>query len=297
MKKLTYILVIFTGVLFFGLTVFYKASATDIENDKQKDTHLNILALTKTQAQMIKLLSGDKHNVTYLFDKESDIDKFSESDKNKEEIKDIDLFMFNGLINEDKVKILIDKSKKSDSTFIDISRGIRPLSTELDIKNKENPYYLLAFEQYKTALYNIKTALEDKDIKNRAYYNEKYDGILTDLKTYFEEKREDFKQYKDYIIISDTDKFDYLLNDINVKTIKFKSDDTEDIIKYIDNIKEKNDKTKIIFIYDKNSTDLNKLKNDLKIELVYLDLDESISDDKENLLIKNTDKLLGAIKK
>ena len=49
MKKLAYILIVFTSILFFGLTFSYNplmANPTD-ELDKEKDTYLNILTVNK----------------------------------------------------------------------------------------------------------------------------------------------------------------------------------------------------------------------------------------------------------
>ena len=79
MKRLTYALVIFTSILFLGLTFSYNplmANPTD-ELDEQKDIFLNILTVNKEQYKMVKSLVGDKHSVEYLLNTEKDIDRKS----------------------------------------------------------------------------------------------------------------------------------------------------------------------------------------------------------------------------
>lgn len=286
MKKLTYSLVIFTSILFLGLTVSYNplmANPTD-ELDKEKNTYLNILTVNKEIYKMVKTLVGDKHNVEYLFNNEKEIKEFKINDNVIDNVLNMDLFIYNGLGYETWINEILDNSRNSNVGVINASRGIRPMTKPLSKESEENPYYLLGFNEYKIALYNIKTALQERDIKNRSYYEDNYNSVVKVLDEFLSKSKEELKSYKYYNIVTNTDKFDYLFRDLGIEVNKFK-DNKEEI---------KEDRlTKTIFIYDKDSEDLNELKNKMKNEYMYIGLS---SEEDNNVLIKNVTDIIEAIK-
>lgn len=282
MKKLTYTLVIFTSILFFGLTFSYNplmANPTD-ELDKEKDIYLNILTVNKEIYKMVKDLVVDKHNVEYLFNNEKEIKEFKINDNVIDNVLNMDLFIYNGLGYENWINEILDNSRNSNVGVINASRGIRPMTKPLSKESEENPYYLLGFNEYKIALYNIKTALQERDIKNRSYYEDNYNSVVKVLDEFLSKSKEELKSYKDYNIVTNTDKFDYLFRDLGIEVNKFK-DNKEDRL------------TKTIFIYDKDSEDLNELKNKMKNEYMYIGLS---SEEDNNVLIKNVTDIIEVIK-
>jgi zinc/manganese transport system substrate-binding protein len=290
MKKLTYALVIFTSILFLGLTFSYNplmANPTD-ELDEQKDIFLNILTVNKEQYKMVKSLVGDKHSVEYLLNTEKDIKAFQVNDNVLNNILNMDLFIYNGFGYEKWVNDIIENSKNSNLGIINMSRGIRPMVTELKAVNEENPYYLLGFSEYKIALYNIKSSLQEKDIKNRSYYEDNYNKVVKELDDLLTKTKEDLKKYKDYIIVTDTDKFDYLFRDLGIQAKKIKDNSIKNIINYSD-IKESN----IVFVHDNELGDIDDLKNKIKVDCIYIELNTESND---NVLIDNTSKLINSIK-
>ncbi len=290
MKKLTYALVIFTSILFLGLTFSYNplmANPTD-ELDEQKDIFLNILTVNKEQYKMVKSLVGDKHSVEYLLNTEKDIKAFQVNDNVLNNILNMDLFIYNGLGYEKWVNDIIENSKNSNLGIINMSRGIRPMVTELKAVNEENPYYLLGFSEYKIALYNIKSSLQEKDIKNRSYYEDNYNKVVKELDDFLTKTKEDLKKYKDYIIVTDTDKFDYLFRDLGIQAKKIKDNSIKNIINDSD-IKE----SKIVFVHDNELGDIDDLKNKIKVDCIYIELNTESND---NVLIDNTSKLINSIK-
>ena len=287
MKKLTYILVVFTSILFFGLTFSYNplmANPTD-ELDKEKDTYLNILTVNKEIYSMAKSLVGDKHNIEYLFNSEKEIKEFKINENVINNVLNMDLFIYNGLGYEEWVSEIVDNSKSSNVGVINASRGIRPIMKELSKESGENPYYLLAFNEYKIALYNIKTALQERDIKNRSYYEDNYNNIIKELDEVLSKHKEEIKDYKDYTVFTNTDKFDYLFRDLGLQVNKIKDNKEE--------VKE-NETSKNIFIYDKDNEDLNELKGKMKNEYTYIGLN---SEEDSNVLIKNVTDIIEGIKK
>lgn len=284
MKKLTYALVIFTSILFLGLTFSYNplmANPTD-EFDEEKDIYLNILTVNKEQYEMTKALVGNNHNVEYLFSDEKEIKTFKTNDNIISNVLNMDLFIYNGLNYEDWINDIIDNSKNSNVGIINMSRGIRPITTELKSENKENPYYLLGFNEYKIALYNIKTALQERDIKNRSYYEENYNNLVKELDNFLSKSKEELKNYKDYYIITDTDKFDYLFRDLGVQVKKIKNNSHD------------YDGTKSILVHDKELGELDDLKNKMKTDFDYIELDTNSTNNK--VLTDNVIRLIDAIK-
>lgn len=284
MKKLTYALVIFTSILFIGLTFSYNplmANPTD-EFDEEKDIYLNILTVNKEQYEMTKALVGNNHNVEYLFSDEKEIESFKTNDNMISNVLNMDLFIYNGLNYEDWINDIIDNSKNSNVGIINMSRGIRPITTELKSENKENPYYLLGFNEYKIALYNIKTALQERDIKNRSYYEENYNKLVKELDDFLSKSKEELKNYKDYSIITDTDKFDYLFRDLGVQVKKIKNNSYD------------YDGTKFILVHDKELGNLDDLKNKMKTDFYYIELETSSTNSK--VLTDNVIRLIDAIK-
>lgn len=285
MKKLTYALVIFTSILFLGLTFSYDplmANPTD-EFDEEKDIFLNILTVNKDHYEMIKELVGNKHNVEYLFSNEKDVKSFEVTDSIKDNILNMDLFVYNGLGYEPWISDVIDNVKNSNVGIINMSRGIRAITTEV---SEENHYYLLGFNEYKIALYNIKTALQERDIKNRNYYEENYNSIVEELDEFLTKSKEELKVLKDYYIVTDSERFDYLFRDLGIQVKKIK----ENNIKDIDN---ESKGLKIIFVHDSKLGDLDDLKNKMKINCTYIELN---IEGGNNILEDNVTRLIEGIK-
>ena len=286
MKKLTYALVIFTFILFLGLTFSYNplmANPTDVL-DKEKDVYLNILTVNKEIYKMTKALVGNKHNVEYLFNNEKEVKEFKISDNVIDNILNMDLFIYNGLGYEPWINDIVDSAKSSNVGIINMSRGIRTITKDLSVGYEENPYYLLGFNEYKIALYNIKTALQERDIKNRNYYEENYNKLVKELDEFLTKSKEEIKLYEDYSIVTNTDKFDYLLRELGLQAIKIKDNEEDIDVSKVD---------KIIFIYDKDNENIDDLKKTMKSEYTYIGLS---SEEDTDVLTKNIIDIIEGIK-
>lgn len=286
MKKLTYAFLIFTSILFFGLTFSYNPLMANPTNelDEEKDTYLNILTVNKEIYSMVKALTLDNHNVEYLFSNEKEIKDFKVSENIINNISNMDLFIYNGVGYEKRINEIVENSKNSDVGIINASRGIRPITKSLSKENEENPYYLLGFNEYKIALYNIKTSLQEKDIKNRSYYEENYNKIIDELDKFLSDSKEELKKYKNYNIYTNTDKFDYLFRDLGLQVNKLKDNDEEVVEDKL---------TNNIFIYDNNFEKLDELKSKMKNEYTYVGLS---SEGNKDVLIKNVTDIIEALK-
>ena len=286
MKKLTYALVIFTSILFLGLTFSYNplmANPTD-ELDLEKDTYLNILTTNKEIYEMAKSIVGDKHSVEYLFNTEKEMKDFKINQNVIDNILNMDLFIYNGLGYEEWINEVVDNSKNSNVGIINASRGIRPIINYLSDKDEENPYYLLGVNEYEIALYNIKASLQERDMKNRSYYEDNYNSLVNKLNEFLNASKKEIEEYENYAVFTNTDKFDYLFRDLGIEGQKIKDSDKE---------VNEDEVNKRIFIYDKDNEDLNELKSKMKNEYIYVGLS---SEDYSNSLTTNITYIADAIK-
>lgn len=289
MKKITYGLIIITIMLFLGLGFFQRPLLANTENGAEgiKDSPLNITTVNKNQYFMVKSIVLDKHNIEYLSDNEKEIYDFKYNEDIINNISKRDLFIYSGTNNEPWINEFIGKLKKGDLGIINMSRGIKTLNYEKNGVVSENPYYWLGINEYKIALYNIKSAIQEKDPKNKNYYEENYINAISYIEECIKDIKIELEKYKDYTILTNTNTFDYLLKDLGLTKIMIEEEITRSILL------EKNlDENKIIFIKEKNIME-NPRKIESKIDNEKLEekLDENL-DESENLLKEEqTDKL------
>lgn len=285
MKKLTYILIMLTSILALGFTFSYlplKVDARDDLTEEDKAVTLNILTYNEEIYNLVKILVGDKHNITYIVESKISSTNINLEKDYKEDILNADLFIYNGFENNDLIKDINKLVDTSKTNSINISRGVRPVINNYDLENNENPNYLLGINEYKIALYNIKVALQEKDFDNREYYEEKYNDISSEIDEVIIKSTEEISKYNDYLILTNTEKFDYLFRDLELKVKKIEDKDD------ISELEEKN----IIFIYD-NYNGLEEVKKEIDFKCNYIGLDNS---NEYNTLLNNINLIIEGIK-
>ena len=282
MKKITYVLIIITIMLFLGSGFTQRPLLANTEDkvESNDDILLNITTVSKNQYYMVKSIVLDKHNVEYLSDNESEVYEFEYSEGIVNNISGRDLFIYYGANNEKWVDKFIGDLKKGNLGIINMSRGIKTLIYENDGREVENPNYWLGVNEYKIALYNIKSAIQEKDPKNKEYYEENYINAINEMEKTIKEAKLELEKYKNYTILTDTNAFDYLLKDLGLPFVKVNDDIvTRRVIK-----ENKLDENKVIFIKEKKSIlksetfesekEFNNLKKDKKLEKEKLNPEE-----------------------
>ena len=251
MKKITYVFIIITIMLFLGSGFTQRPLLANTEDkiESNEDILLNITTVSKNQYYMVKSIVLDKHNVEYLSDNESEVYEFEYSEGIVNNISGRDLFIYYGANNEKWVDEFIGDLKKGNLGIINMSRGIKTLIYENDGREVENPNYWLGVNEYKIALYNIKSAIQEKDPKNKEYYEENYINAINEMEKTIKEAKLELEKYKNYTILTDTNAFDYLLKDLGLPFVKVNDDIvTRRVIK-----ENKLDENKVIFIKEKKS--------------------------------------------
>lgn len=250
MKKVTFGMLLITFLLFLGIGVSSNpliANTVDRE-DTSRDVYLNIITCNKIQYEMVKDIVGNKHNVEYMFNDEQASKDFKYTDETISNISNMDLFFYNGNIMEPWYDELISNLNKGNLGIINSSRGIRTINLTGENSGKENPYYMVGYDEYKIALYNIKVAIQEKDPKNRELYEENYNKVIKSidevLKTYDDKK----SVIKEYSYIALDDKLDYFYRNIGISPIKLDGKTIQEIIN-----ENRIDPAKVIVLKDKET--------------------------------------------
>lgn len=252
-KKITYFMLFITFILFLGLDVFSDDTTADTSQpngtEVQRDVYLNIMTSNKFEYEMVKTIVNDKHNVQYMFNNEKDSKDFKLEDQTIKNISNnMDLFLYDGSELEPWSSKLIERLNKSNVGIINISRGIRTLLMENDKESIENPYYYTGVEEYKILLYNIKSAIQDKDPKNRNLYENNYNKAIEGLDKSIEDIKKNKRDLKEYNFITLDNNLDYLYKNLGITPTKCKEEDIENTI-----TKNNWDKNKVIILKDKDT--------------------------------------------
>ncbi|MCR6514381.1 MAG: metal ABC transporter substrate-binding protein [Clostridium chrysemydis] len=254
-KKLTFVMLIITFALFLGMGS--KSLMADTPTNGESETRLkflNIMTVNKMQSNMIKELTGDIHNVSYMFDTEKDIKKYKVTKEAVDNISNMDLFLYSGNNFEPWINDLTNNLNKNNVSITDLSRGVREETLKEKDKSEVNPYYWTSINNYKVMLYNAKTLLQENDPARRSFYEDNYNKMLQKV----DKANAEFQKIKGldkFTFVTRNDKFNYFLNSIGINYTRLKDNESiEDFAK-----SKKIDKDKIVLIKDSNEK---KNKND-----------------------------------
>lgn len=265
-KKLKKILtvVMISLIMFFTACGDNKDYNNSIYIDKlqmRKDIQLNIVTTDKLLYTMVKSIVGDKHIVEYMFNnRESEINfKFTEdSTKN---ISKKDLFFYVGAGFEPWIDTFVDKLNKNKVGVINVSRGVGLLSYNKIVKYndtvlKDNPYYFTDVDNYVTVLVNIKNAVQDKDPRNRDFYEKNFSQILNNLDDYKKKLRVLDNELSNYQFIVLEDKLNYFVKYNNLRLIDVNSSENNVITltsSQQENLQQESKNNNLIILYNDDS--------------------------------------------
>lgn len=233
MKKITFVMVIITIALSFGMGVFSSPllANTDSNGTEKREKFLNIMTVNKPQYDMVRKITKDKHNVEYMFTDENNISKFKYNADVINNVSNMDLFIYTGTSFEPWTSTFINELKKGNLGIINLSRGVRILNYDSEGANKENPYYFEGIEEYKIALYNVKAAIQDRDPENRDYYEENYNEAIKSLDDSIKKYEKSISLLSDYTFITLNNNFDYLTKSLNLNVMKLDNHEISEFIK------------------------------------------------------------------
>lgn len=288
MKKITFIMIMITISLFCGMSAFTSPllANTEINGDETREKYLNIITVNKPQYDMVKSIIKEKHNLQYMIKDEKDINEFKYTNEVIKNVSNMDLFIYTGANFEPWTNSFINELKKGNIGIINLSRGIRILNYDSNGINKENPYYFEGISEYKIALYNVKTAIQDRDPQNRDYYEKNYNEAIKSLDERIAKYEEGINSLNDYTFITLNNNFDYLIKYLNLNTLQLDNHEISEFIK-INSL----DPDKVIVIEDGEENSNIDLSQYLTVDLWKYYGDMSFDD----LIIYNIEELIKAV--
>ncbi|MFL0245915.1 metal ABC transporter substrate-binding protein [Candidatus Clostridium stratigraminis] len=267
MKKSIYTLLITIIFLFTACSknIPETQSKPNVEVDTNKVVSLNIITTNKLLYNMVKDIVQDRHCVSYMFSSKDRLWNFNFTDDSINNISKKDLFFYWGSSFEPWSSSFVDKLSKTKVGPIDISRGVKLIGYDSEVKYqntviKDNPYYWMNIDNYKIAMLNIKNAIEDKDTKDRDYYENNFSKNINDVEAYQEKLKDAADSLKDFTFVVEGDSLDYFVKYYGFKVLKVHnltegniSNNENDNKAIYDKIKGFNNSNNIVFLYDENS--------------------------------------------
>lgn len=295
MKKITFVMVLITITLSFGMSIFSSPLLANTENNNRSNNnetenrskYLNIITVNKPQYEMVKKIVKDKHNVDYMFTNERDINDFKYSQEVLDNVSNMDLFIYSGTTFEPWTNTFINELKKGSLGIINLSRGIRTLNYDSNGTSKENPYYFGGIEEYKIALYNVKAAIQDRDPQNRDYYEENYKKAIDEFEKQLKQYKDKLEKLKGYTFVTLDGGFEYITKSLGLNTIKLDNHELSEFMK-LNNL----DSAKTIIIDDgenPSTLDLSKY-NTVRLWKYYGEMSF------DDLIVYNVNELCGQVK-
>jgi zinc/manganese transport system substrate-binding protein len=201
-----------------------------IDTKIEKEEHISIITTNKLLYHMVKDIIRDKHTVDYMMKFEEQQWLFNYTEDSLDNISRKELFIYMGAGYEPWIPRFIEELRKGKVAITNASRGIRLLSLTRprryrDIEFKENPYYWLNPEDYKVALANIKNSVQEKDPKNREFYEANFNESVKEVDVYLKELKTIGEEVKKYTFVVVGDELDYMIKFLGLKYIKLDEQD------------------------------------------------------------------------
>ena len=261
LKKFTFLLVIINILFFIGLTLYPKSDSISNANAEERETYLNILTTNKLSYSIVKHIVGDKHYVQYMFKDDIEPLGYKYTEDALSNVSNMDLFIYMGAGAEPWIDSFISELKKGKVGIINSSRGIKLVNYSEAKKYNEfevkiNPYYWLNPDDLTVSLYNIKSAIQERDPKNRDFYEQNYNLLLENLTKALKNLNSEEINLKDVEIFSVNDDLDYLMKYLGIECKKVKNEDLDKELEELKSKKEQSVKNK----EDANNLIVNKNK-------------------------------------
>ncbi|MBN4664179.1 zinc ABC transporter substrate-binding protein [Pandoraea nosoerga] len=164
----------------FALALAFAAPA------RAQDTRLPVGASFSILSDIVKVVGGDRVDVTTLVGPDQDTHVYEPTPADVARISGTKLFFVNGLGFEGWLPRLI-KSSHYAGTLVTVTRGLKPRTMLDEGRTVADPHMFQDPERVKTMVDNIAAALSQADPAGRAYYAERaknYRGALDDLITW-----------------------------------------------------------------------------------------------------------------
>lgn len=231
MKKTLYFLILSMAILFLFVGCDNKPELKVLPTKKTEP--LKIMTTNYLLYTMVESVTGDKNKVDFMFKNEKDQLEFKYTEDSTDNVSKKNIFIYTGGSYEPWVDNFIGDINKSKVTVLNVSRGTKIISRDEPLKYiqndkevdvKENPYYWLDVDKYKTALFNISKTIQDMDPINKNYYENNFKTNIKDVEAYDKKLKDTSKKLKNVTFIVQGDELDYFTKYLGLTVIKISND-------------------------------------------------------------------------
>ncbi|EON15526.1 metal ABC transporter substrate-binding protein [Pandoraea sp. SD6-2] len=185
---------------------------------RAQDTRLPVGASFSILADIVKVVGGDRVDVTTLVGPDQDTHVYEPTPADVAKISGTKLFFVNGLGFEGWLPRLM-KSSHYPGTLVTVTKGLKPRTMVDEGKTVTDPHMFQDPERVKAMAVNIATALSQADPAGSTYYAERaknYQGALDDLITWANKQLAPIPPAR-RVVLTSHDAFGYLGQRFGIK--------------------------------------------------------------------------------
>ncbi|MBL4933996.1 metal ABC transporter substrate-binding protein [Clostridium paridis] len=203
-KSLIFVMLIFSIVALFS----------GCSNKKQvSDGKINVMVSFNPLKDFTEAIGGEKVNVESLVPGTSEPHDFEPKTKDFAKLTEADIFIYSGLGLEDWIEDVKNNIGDSKVKLVEATEGINVLKTD----GATDPHAWLSLVDAQKICENIKNSLQDKDPKNKEYYETRYKEYKNSLQKLYDDNTKRFKDLKNRDFITSHEAFGYLCRDFNLQ--------------------------------------------------------------------------------
>lgn len=222
MKKIIILLILISITIIVGACSNTSTVTVKEPQYKGKENSLNIITTNSFMETNIIKITESKHIVDRIFNENEVVEKYVYSDDTINNISKQNVFIYEGAEYEPWVDELSSKTERKNLSIINASRG----ADIINISKGSNPYYFMSSANYKVMMLNVKNAIEERDAKNRSFYEENFAKVINEVDKVVGMYKELSAKYNKTLVVVIGDNLDYYVKEIGLNKYKIQDVNT-----------------------------------------------------------------------
>ncbi|ADL52717.1 periplasmic solute binding protein [Clostridium cellulovorans 743B] len=228
---------------------------------EDKQPVLDIMTTNNISKNLVRYITKDRHDIESIFYDDVPHTDFKYTEDTISNISSKDLFFYLGSAYEPWSDSLIPKIELKNLGCINISRGIKLQSyndtlTVQGTTYSDNPYFYYSLSNLRTILFNIKISIEEKDPKNRSFYEDNFNDSMKAIDALADDINKNSSKLKNITVVLSTDQMEYYFKELglNILKVPYENISESDVNKINESLnKNKKDGKVIIWIYSEEN--------------------------------------------
>lgn len=215
---------IMAGITAMFLMALPGCSSKNVSTEKIDASKPSVIVTFNPLRELTEYIGGDKVNISSIVPEGTEAHDFELKAKDITNIKDSDIFIYNGFGMEGWVDKLLDTMDKN-TIVVEASKGCDPIEVVDQHEDEEeghehgvyDPHTWLGLSTAIVQARNIKDALVKIDSKNKDYYEENFNKFSSEVNGLLDEYREKFKSIENKSFVTSHAAFGYFCRDFGLK--------------------------------------------------------------------------------